>query len=203
MSKVRKILNYFPPEVQENIISKSRRFRLEFKSLRWLVSYYILWLKWRKSKKMNQSLGFNEVESVKKRTKHEIVIENPIKLQSMIDSLSYPPTHEYSVKDLKPKGELKIRLAQMKTVSPNFFEGDNFLDIGCNKGFFSLLASQNFLHVKTPKYLYDISSHNIPNPGSHSKSEISGFQKLDCESDTRGPVVLRTFSLRLRDGSNC
>ncbi len=148
MSKVRKILNYFPPEVQENIISKSKRFRLEFKSLRWLVSYYILWLKWRTSKKMNQSLGFN-VESVKKRTEHEIVFENPIKLQSIIDSLSYPPTHEYNVKDLKPKGELKIRLAQMKTVAPNFFEGDNFLDIGCNKGFFSLLASKNFIHVKS------------------------------------------------------
>jgi len=148
-SKIKNILSYFPAEFQENIISKSRRFRLEVKSLCWLVSYYILWLKGRKSKKMNQSLGFNEVESVKKRTKHEIIFENPIKLQSIIDSLSYPPTHEYNVKDLKPKGELKIRLAQMKTVAPNFFEGDNFLDIGCNKGFFSLLASQNFLHVKS------------------------------------------------------
>jgi len=147
MSKVRKILNYFPPEFQVNIISKSRRFRLELKSLRWLVSYYILWFKWRKSKKMNQSLRFNEEESVKNRTEHEIVFENPIKLQSMIDSLSHPPTNEYNVKDLKPKGELKIRLAQMKTVAPNFFEGNNFLDIGCNKGFFSLLASQNFLQV--------------------------------------------------------
>jgi len=147
MSKVRKILSYFPPEFQENIISKSRGFRLEFKSLRWLVSYYILWFKWRKSKKMNQSLGFNEVESVKKRKKREIVFDDPIKLQSNVDSLSYPSTHEYNIKELKPKGELKIRLAHIKTVAPNFFEGNNFLDIGCNKGFFSLLASQNFLKV--------------------------------------------------------
>ena len=118
-SKIKNILSYFPAEFQENIISKSRRFRLEFKSLCWLVSYYILWLKWRKSKKMNQSLGFN-VESVKKRTKHEIVIENPIKLQSMIDSLSYPPTHEYNVKDLKPKGELKIRRHSLHLSQSNF-----------------------------------------------------------------------------------
>jgi len=155
MSKIKKMLSYFPPEFQENIISKSRPVRLEFKSFRWLVSYYILRFKWRnvkyfnwkKSKEMNQSLGFIDDNSVKKRKKREIVFGDPIKLQSMIDSLSYPSTHDYNVKDLKPKGELKIRLAHMKTVAPNFFEGNNFLDIGFNKGFFSLLASQNFLKV--------------------------------------------------------
>ena len=74
---------------------------------------------------MNRSLGFIEDKSVKKRKKREIVFDDPTNLQSMIDSLSYPPTHEYNVKDLKPKGELKIRLVHMKTVAPNFFEGNN------------------------------------------------------------------------------
>jgi len=154
-SKIKKMLSYFPPEIQEPIITKSRPFRSELKSSRRLLSYYFLWFKlrtiksfkWKKSKETNQSLGFNEAESVKKRKKQEIIIDDPIKLQSKIDSLSYPPTHEYNVKELKPKGVLKYRFTLMKTLAPNFFEGNNFLDIGCNKGFFSLLASQNFIQV--------------------------------------------------------
>jgi len=156
-SKIKKMLRFFPPEFQETIITQYRHFRLEFQLSRKLLSYYFFsftlrtkkYFYWKNSKKMNQSLGFYEAESVKKRKKRKIVIDDPIKLQSIIDSLSYPPTLEYKVQGLKPNGILKVRFAQMKYVAPNFFEGNNFLDIGCNKGFFSLLASQNFIQVQS------------------------------------------------------
>ena len=42
--------------------------------------------------------------------------------------LSYPPTHEYNLKGLKPKGILKIRLALMKAVASNFFIGNKQIE---------------------------------------------------------------------------
>jgi len=60
-------------------------------------------------------------------------------LQSQIDAIDYPPTHQYDLETMQPKGMLQVRLDRM----PNhFFLGRSFLDIGCNKGFFSLLAKQ-------------------------------------------------------------
>jgi hypothetical protein len=63
-------------------------------------------------------------------------------LQETINSLNYPSTHEYNLEKLEPEGDLKSRLGQIQVISPNFFHGENLLDIGCNKGFFSLQASQ-------------------------------------------------------------
>jgi len=67
--------------------------------------------------------------------------------------LKYPPTHTYRYLDLKPTGVLKQRwkIIQdvIKNIKPNYFsklEG-RFLDIGCNKGFFSLVAEQIFPEV--------------------------------------------------------
>lgn len=78
----------------------------------------------------------------KNRIKKNIKLQNINASQKIIDSLSYPPNHDYDLETLKPRGELKLRLSQINALDPNFFKGDKFLDIGCNKGFFSLLASQ-------------------------------------------------------------
>jgi SAM-dependent methyltransferase len=78
-----------------------------------------------------------------KQIHNDLVFNNHEELQKKIDALDYPPTHQYRLEPLKPDGFLRNRYEIMKLVSPDFFTGENFLDVGCNKGFFSLLASQN------------------------------------------------------------
>jgi SAM-dependent methyltransferase len=66
-------------------------------------------------------------------------------LQSKIDSLDYPPTYQYDLATLRPKGHLGKRMLQ----TPNImFYGKSFLDIGCNKGFFSLVAQKGCDYVE-------------------------------------------------------
>ncbi len=62
--------------------------------------------------------------------------------QELIDKLKYPPTHDYILDGLKPKGILAERFEAIKKTAPDFFKGKRFLDVGCNKAFFSLYASQ-------------------------------------------------------------
>lgn len=69
-----------------------------------------------------------------------------MQLQDMIDSLSYPCTHNYMLDTLEPVGNLKDR---MEIIPHDFFNGNNFLDVGCSKGFFSLLAKRNCNHVES------------------------------------------------------
>lgn len=61
--------------------------------------------------------------------------------QEFVDKM-YPPTHTYNIDTLEPTGVLKERVQLIRKVAPNFFMGNRFLDIGCNKGFFSHLASE-------------------------------------------------------------
>jgi len=69
------------------------------------------------------------------------------KLQLELNQIDYPPTRIYSLNPLEPLGVLKKRTMIIKSIAPNFFKGERFLDIGCNKGYFSLLASQNAKEV--------------------------------------------------------
>jgi len=62
--------------------------------------------------------------------------------QREIDGLSYPENHQYTLEPLEPIGTLKERLELMPK---NFFKGNSFLDIGCNKGFFTLYADCNYI----------------------------------------------------------
>lgn len=75
-------------------------------------------------------------------------------MQHKIDAIDYPCTHQYTLEGLEPIGHLKKRLDMMPG---DFFEGDSFLDIGCNKGFFSLKAKQSCKYVEaidnTPEYV--------------------------------------------------
>jgi len=77
------------------------------------------------------------------RKNQPLIFNQPKVLQQKIDSLSYPPTHEYVLETLEPKGLLQMRYKQFRIIAPHFFTVDKFLDVGCNKGFFSLLACKN------------------------------------------------------------
>lgn len=59
-------------------------------------------------------------------------------LQEEIDSIIYPPTHTYQLEDLVPTGLLAERVTVIEKEFPEFFTGGYLLDVGCNKGFFSL-----------------------------------------------------------------
>ncbi len=60
-------------------------------------------------------------------------------LQERIDALTYPPTHTYRLEGLVPTGDLAARIETIEREFPDFFGGGRtLLDVGCNKGFFSL-----------------------------------------------------------------
>lgn len=59
-----------------------------------------------------------------------------IDIQRLIDRMTYPPTHDYEVETLTPRGPLKDRVKIIEEMAPGFFTGEAFLDIGCSKGFF-------------------------------------------------------------------
>ncbi len=59
-------------------------------------------------------------------------------LQSEIDAIEYPPSHTYSLKGLVPTGRLLTRVEVIEREFPRFFKMGSLLDVGCNKGFFSL-----------------------------------------------------------------
>ena len=58
-------------------------------------------------------------------------------MQQRIDAIAYPPTHTYHLEGLVPIGDLARRLEVYEKIAPGFFSG-RLLDVGCNKGFFSL-----------------------------------------------------------------
>ena len=66
-------------------------------------------------------------------------------MQKIINELAYPPTHTY-ILPATATGVLKQRVELFHRVAPGFWvEGDHlFLDVGCNKGYFSAVASDSF-----------------------------------------------------------
>lgn len=59
-------------------------------------------------------------------------------LQEEIDAIYYPPTHTYQLEGLVPMKDLAKRVAVIERDFPSFFQSGYLLDVGCNKGFFSL-----------------------------------------------------------------
>jgi len=114
-------------------------------------------------------------------TERKLKFEKIETLQETIDSLNYPSTHEYNIEKLEPKGDLKLRLEQIETISPNFFHGENFLDIGCNKGFFSLTASQYCEFVEGIDY--DKNYTDLCNSLKQSNMKISNTAFRDYVPD--------------------
>lgn len=68
-------------------------------------------------------------------------------VQALLDAKVYPPTHAYDVATLKPKYPLNERLSILLAMCPDMFVTPSFLDVGCSKGFFSLLAARHSAHV--------------------------------------------------------
>lgn len=68
-------------------------------------------------------------------------------MQSEINAIDYPPTHTYKLDGLKPSGPLKHRVAVIEDIAPELFVGESFLDIGANKGYFTLRAAKKCKHV--------------------------------------------------------
>ncbi len=99
------------------------------------------------------------------------------KLQLELDQINCSPTHVYSLSPFKPKGLLKERIAIIKSIAPCFFKGKRFLDIGCSKGYFSLLASQNF--------------HEIVSIDTNNQS-VKFCQKIQ-------PINMRVYKVGFRD----
>ena len=65
-------------------------------------------------------------------------------LQTKLNDLKYPPTQIYELEGLKPDEFLKKRLDGIDKLAPEFFKGNDFLDIGIGKGFFTFYASKKF-----------------------------------------------------------
>lgn len=89
----------------------------------------------------------------------KVSLRNDI-IQSKIDSLKYPPTHDYIFSNLTPSGVLLDRLNNINKFYPKFFSGaDSFLDVGCNKGFFLLYGRDFFANItgfEVEKEYYDL-----------------------------------------------
>ena len=80
--------------------------------------------------------------------------------QKLIDSLAYPPTHTYILDGLQPTGVLAQRLSVLNRLAPDFFtKKGRFLDVGCNKGFFSLYEWKSIFNHRGAFFHYMV--HNF------------------------------------------
>lgn len=68
-------------------------------------------------------------------------------VQQSLDAKAYPPTHDYDVRTLEPRGVLAERVERLLQLCPDFFQAKRFLDVGASKGFFSLAAAQSCVDV--------------------------------------------------------
>ncbi len=59
-------------------------------------------------------------------------------LQEDLEAIYYPPTHTYEIEGLVPMEDLAKRVDVIEREFPTFFKSGHLLDVGCNKGFFSL-----------------------------------------------------------------
>jgi len=67
-------------------------------------------------------------------------------LQRYVDK-EYPPTMTFDVETLEPTGVLKERVEIVESEFPRFFKGEKLLDLGCSKGFFSLVNADRFSEI--------------------------------------------------------
>lgn len=70
------------------------------------------------------------------------------KTNELIKQLNYPENYMFDAKTLLPEGVLSKRVELMKENIPELFTGGtSLLDIGCNKGYFSLLLSKKYKRI--------------------------------------------------------
>lgn len=62
--------------------------------------------------------------------------------------MPYPPNHDFTYDGLVPGPQLRKRVAAITKLEPTFFDtAGHFLDAGCNRGFFALLAESHGAEV--------------------------------------------------------
>ncbi len=70
-----------------------------------------------------------------------------LKAQRRIDAIRYPPTMRYDLATLTPFPPLDQRVRIIRSLCPDFFRADRFLDVGASKGYFSLRAAEESGYV--------------------------------------------------------
>jgi len=111
-------------------------------------------------------------------------------LQEELDALAYPPTHTYKIDGLIPSGVLSERVAILDKIAPDFFKydyaGQTFLDVGCNKGYFSLRAMKAGFFVNgvdTDKAYIDLCQRLAGDTGRISHFSHSSFRDLTLDNN--------------------
>lgn len=157
--KAKQLLKYMPKPVEKGILVTWRGIYNGYRNMRTKYQYhYILF-----NLKIQQISQRSYTETPRSDYNYKIIIRNKDQIQQKIDSLDYPPTHEYEL-PLKPIGITKIRLEQFNVIDKEFFYGENFLDIGSNKGFFSLLATKHFnkiISIEPDHFFTDVTKQMI------------------------------------------
>lgn len=98
-------------------------------------------------------------------------------LQERIDGIAYPPTHTYRLDDLKPTGDLAKRLSVIEREFPGFFDGHLLLDVGCNKGFFSLYFTGSVFGIDPVREYVDLCRDVYP----LGRFECATFGKFETD----------------------
>ncbi|MCH7761742.1 hypothetical protein IIA15_10155, partial [candidate division TA06 bacterium] len=98
-------------------------------------------------------------------------------LQDEIDTIEYPPTHTYNLAGLEPTGSLLSRMRVIEREFPKFFEGGRLLDVGCNKGFFSLYHRGLVVGIDPSKECI----HLCRKLSASGKFCVSSFGKYDTD----------------------
>jgi len=104
-----------------------------------------------------------------------------VTLQEEIDSIIYPPTHTYQLEGLVPSGPLADRMRVIAKEFPGFFSWGTLLDVGCNKGYFSLYHAGKVVGIDPDQVCINLCRKLVPS-GSFLKSTF-GELHTDAKFD--------------------
>ncbi len=104
-------------------------------------------------------------------------------LQSEIDAIDYPPSHTYELKGLVPTGRLLARVEVIEREFPRFFKMGSLLDVGCNKGFFSLYHKETVVGIDIVKDYVELCKKLNPRGDREFHTVSFGNYKTDIVFD--------------------
>lgn len=106
-----------------------------------------------------------------------------IEKQKLLDAQIEPQSMTFQLGELTPTNSLVVRMDAFNIVAPNFFStGRKLSDVGCAKGYFSLLAAKNGLLVRGIDYNQKAIDLCRILQGSETKT------KFDCVSFRNFPL---------------
>lgn len=147
--KIKRIIGFFPSKIEKYIYNYYWYIR-SFPKLS--VLYVKLITLPSITKEIEKEDSFikkkNTAKNQVKKEKQNLVFKDIEKAQPQINSLFHSSTYQYKIDKLKAIGDLKKRQDIFNQIAPNFFQGWNFLNIGCNTGYFPLVAAQFFEKVQ-------------------------------------------------------